>query len=375
MVTSTTGNIVYAATVPVVPIVYPELFKFTSVEVNGGVLYNGSNASGRYPANYTTEIGLINIAATTNLSVTVSSASTVTFATPVYINVYQDGTLIYTAETTDAVYSFVVPASSVTDSSAVYSDGVSGTYASTFAVALNTGSMLSEYVHPGIVLALSGDGVMYSASHRVALSGSETNFGIMTGSQQRAVSATMIVHGASGTVPFAGIVNHTLGGYLVSADNAGWNASTYIINNDLNSINPRLNIDILNGDTYALGAYMGNTAYEIVNGEVDVSMCIGREIVVAPETPTYTINTSPSGVGLGNIAGAGSFLAGTIQSFYAYPVGLSQHSGWVLQGQGVNTYKIGEIGIGGGTSFVQTFVDGNKTFISGFAGDPFTSPP
>ena len=180
-------------------------------------------------------------------------------------------------------------------------DGKSGTYGANFEVSLSLGTTTStDNVKPEITVT-STEGYLFNATFKNSVMGTTYPSSILT------------VYDLSGsTIPYAGIINNTLGGYLTENT---YVSHTWRINNSNLGTNPGINIT-----PKALSA-VSVSAARFTNGESELLFGLNREVITAPEPPYYTViinstetygGQAGANVGSGHAYGGGTYKAGTV---------------------------------------------------------------
>lgn len=373
-VTAALGNVIVQPVTPVPgPPVPPEpeplpvLFSFASATYVGNVyseLYGGSS---RYGNDFVITVDVINALSSCELVVDLAnSAGGSTFDDALQLTVKHEDEIIFTSSTDNtAIYS--IPLSSVLtiDSASVAADGVSGTYTARFTIDLSVGSILStDNIIPKLTVTTT-NGYLYTTLFKTA---------IMDNSYP---STSVVLSGISGSdIPFVGITNNTLGGYL---KNNPYAQHSWVIDGTVDSVNPAINFVPATSSIVV-------SATRLIQGESELVIGLSRVTVPAPDVPTYTLvtnitQTNGNSIGNGYIIGSGSFPAGTIAPIYAVATygsfsraGAMNENVFILSGIGTwnnwvsgPTGSLGYTGENAGGRYDGTvFIDGNKTIDVAF---------
>ena len=345
-------------------------FAFASAQFIGN-LYSSihSSATTRYGNDYVATVGVINVPLTGNLLISYNETNgndPGVFASPVYITVTKDSTVIYSAVTSvSATVAIQLSSYLTTDSASVGTDGYPDTYAGKFNIKLSVGDSSSNVIVPRITVKPS-QGAMYSASFTNSLFVDTFD------------STSTTIYGTSGSMPYAAITNNSLGGYLKT--------NPYLVHN--------WTVDgVKNGNTSVLYKTPADSksstlsATRTTTGETEVTLTYDRVVGTAPTVPYYNINayTGVKAKGNGYTLGGGNYKAGSlIQVRY---VGTYLAGGGVAPGRGSSTplqisgpgiWDTGVYVADGGkinmredpeshsVSLMDIYVDGNKTIIGYF---------
>jgi hypothetical protein len=188
-------------------------------------------------------------------------------------------------------------------------------------------------------------------------------------------SVLTIYSPSSATIPYAGITNNTLGGYLISNPYASHN---WTINGVSSATNPGINIT-------ASTSAVAISATRTTTGESELLLAFKRTIVDAPEIPLYTLSTTitqtaGNQIGNGYINGAGSYPAGTIVPVFAVATygsfgrggmntnvfllsGIGSVNNWVSGPTGSLNYNVTDKG---GRYDGSVFMDSNRSIDAAF---------
>lgn len=373
-VTAAQGNVIVQPVTPIPgPPVPPEpeplpvLFSFASAIYVGNVYSELYGGSARYGNDFVITVDVINALSSCELVVDLAnSVGGSTFDDALQLTIKHEDEIIFTSSTDNtAIYS--IPLSSVLtiDSASIAADGVSGTYTARFTIDLSVGSILStDNIIPKLTVTTT-NGYLYTTLFKTA---------IMDNSYP---STSVVLSGISGSdIPFVGITNNTLGGYL---KNNPYAQHSWTIDGTVDSVNPAINFVPATSSIVV-------SATRLIQGESELVIGLSRVTVPAPDVPTYTLvtnitQTNGDAIGNGYIIGSGSFPAGTIAPIYAVATygsfsraGSLNQNVFVLSGIGTwNDWVSGPTGSlqynvenAGGRYDGTVFIDGNKTIDVAF---------
>jgi hypothetical protein len=368
-ITAATGNIIYQPVtptpeppIPPVPEPLPVLFSFASASYTGNVYSDLYNGTSRYGNDFVINLDILNALSSTDLIIDLTnSAGGTTFDDTLYLTVKCADEIIHTAYA-DSIATYIVPLTGVLteDSASIAADGILGTYTAKFTITLSVGSILSvNNVKPTLTVA-STDGYFYNTLFK----------GSVMGGDYPSISVSL--SGLSGgDIPYAGISNNTLGGYL---KNNPYASHTWSIDEVENAVNPSVSLTP-STSTITL------SAERTLSGESELLIGLSRVTIPAPEIPTYalvtnTTQTNGDAIGNGYIIGNGSYPAGTVASIFAVATygsfsragslnqnvfvlsGIGTWNDWVMAPVGSLGYNIENAG---GRYDAKIFIDGNKS--------------
>lgn len=395
LVTTTIGNVIYepepevTTTTTTTPAPLPVLFTFASAVYVGNVYSDLYNMGPRYSNDFTASFSLINATTACNLNFTLSS-TVIPFNLPVTIFVKKGEEVIYTDITsTSATYSLPLQDYLNVDSSTIAADGSASTFGADFEIDLSVGPVIGNTGVIAILSVNSSEGRLYNAKLKNSLM--DTNF----------PNASITVYDVSGDIPYSGIQNNTLGGYLTYNPYA---PHSWSINGVASAVNPTVNI-VPSTSSVTISANRNTYTYVsspyVINGnkkmESELVLALHRSTQAPPAIPTYTVDTRTIGYfegldgsksgGSGIIYGTNTYKAGTFANITGNTI-----YGWWGQGVGGGGSKtsgasaivfgispgvfngfvaapvITLIGgeVYGPLSNALTFVDGDKTIVAQF---------
>jgi hypothetical protein len=384
LVTTTVGNIIYetsttTTTTTTTPAPLPLLFSFASADYVGNLYSNLYNNNARYGNDYTITFSLINAASSTVLSVTVYDTNTgsatlpeiITFIIKASDTILAAYTLTYNATTIN------IPLSSIltSDSASLAADGIEGTFGADFEITLSLGAILSlDQIRPRVRI-YSSDGRFYNTTFKNSVS--STAFS----------SCYVSLYGLSGDyIPYVGIANNTLGGYLYDNPYAShvWSFDGKASNADpLLIVNPSINMVPVSSSSFTV------SAYRTTEGESELVLGMNRTVIEPVAVPSYFLSVVSTQTGSGGkpgggtVNGTGYYPAGTVIPVFAVATygtfgRFSQNVttppyGVLITGAGVNSNWVsGPTFVGstaadaGGRVDGKLFVDGDKIVDVGF---------
>ena len=347
----------------------PVLFSFASATYVGNLYSDLYGGSSRYGNDYVAYFNLINATSACILTLELrESTGGSSLALPVEVTVKQNNSIIYTYNaSSSATLDIPLSATLITDSASIAADGIVGTYGDEFTVELAVGSTTSGSIVKPYLSVFPSNGRMYNAKLKNSLMGT-------TGP-----TCSIAAGNVTGSyLPYAGISNNTLGGYLTSNPYA---SHTWTIDGNANAVNPTVNHPIT-FSTIQINATRSTA------GESELLLALNRTVIEPPAVPTYTLSTTVTQtagtqIGSGYVNGGGTYAAGSIipvfavatygtfgrGSFSTTPANIFQLTGtgtsnvWASGPTGSLGYNISDKG---GRWDGTIFIDGNKSVDVGF---------
>ena len=352
-----------------VPEPLPVLFSFASADYVGNLYSNLYNGTSRYGNDYTINFNLINALSTTNLIVTVYEvyAGSANLPDPITIIVKANDVIFFAYTLNYNATQMTIPLSAVltADSSTLAADGSASTFGAAFEITLSVGAVTTNNIIRPRVKLRTTDGHFYNTTFKNSLMGVTD------------LSASYItVYNLSGAnIPYAGIANNTLGGYLYSNPYAVHNWS---INNVVSATNPGINVVPASTDSFTV------SAIRVTDGESELVLGLNRTPIDPLTTPSYLLSLVSTSTGAGSkpvggyVNGTGYYPAGSVIPVFAVATygtfgRFSQNVttppyGILLSGPGTTSSWIsGPTFVGstspdaGGRIDGEIFVDGNRT--------------
>lgn len=376
LVTTAIGNVIYepepevTTTTTTTPAPLPVLFTFASAIYTGNVYSDLYNMGSRYGNDFAASFSLINATTACNLNIALSS-NTIPFNLPVFMTVKKGEDIIYTAITsTSASYSLPLEDFLTVDSSTIAADGSASTFGADFEIGLSVGSIISSSGVVAILSVNSSDGRLYNAKLKNSVM--DTNF----------PGTSIRVLDVSGDIPYGGIENNTLGGYLTYNPYA---PHTWTINGTVSAVNPSVNI-VPSTSSVTISVIRNPYSFiyspHVASGgkmESELVLALHRSTQTPAQIPTYIVSTRVVGysVGLdgakrpgnGVINGAGAYKAGTFVTINGFP-----SDGWWgttnSKTAGISAIVFGSPGVYNGFIAAPTFtVTGTGGEINGPLGN------